>query len=467
MSTIPESIVQENKLNKRITGFFKGHHVSRILQESNAYKSKGIPVTQVLIYLTQLVFSKKSMYMNIKNGTNTALFGKDVVYRLLNAVFINWTSYLLKLALSVIQPITEATSAERLKVLILDDTMYERPRSKTVELLANVHDHAAKAGSKFKRGFRMLTLGWSDGASFIPLMFRHMSSQNQKTRYNEINPSIDKRSVGYKARLQAISGTTEVLLAMLKQAKEARVPASHVLFDSWFSFPSTMMAVQKTGFDAVGRLKDTKKIKYLLNGRKVTLKEIYEAHKKRCGRAKYLLSAEVLLYNDNDETLPARLVFVRERNKRNKWIAFASTDMTLSEEAVIQLYGKRWDIEVFFKVCKSYLNLAKEFQGVSYDCITAHTAVVMTRYIMLAVDKRQNVDPRSLGELFFLCYDEVADSSFSEVITTILNCLHNALNECLFLSEDEIKTIVDAFIENLSTQFSCLFQELNHLDCAG
>ena len=112
------------------------------------------------------------------------------------------------------------------------------------------------------RGFPMLTLGWTDGASFIPLLFRHMSSADAKHLYNEINPKIDKRSNGYQARKQALSGAPEVLLWMLTQAKKLKVPAVHVLFDSWFSFPSTLIAIVKKGFHGVGRLKDTTKIKF-------------------------------------------------------------------------------------------------------------------------------------------------------------------------------------------------------------
>jgi hypothetical protein len=42
------------------------------------------------------------------------------------------------------------------------------------------------------------------------------------------------------------------------------------------------------------------------------------------------------------------------------------TDLSLTEEHIIAVYGKRWSIEIFFKVCKSYLNLGKESQGLSY-----------------------------------------------------------------------------------------------------
>ena len=451
-------VVFWGEIFKRITSFFKKHQLGRCLSKANARKAKGIPITKVMQYLTQLIFTKKSMYMNIMNGTHTAGFGKDVVYRLLNAMFINWSVYLLHLAMSVIKDITPLTDNNRLNALIIDDSVYERSRSKKVELLANVHDHAAKGRNKYKRGFRLLTLAWSDGVSLIPLLYRHLSSADQKNRYNEINPDIDKRSVGYKIRKQAISKSTDVLLDMLKQAKKAFVPAKHVVFDSWFSFPSVMMEIRKIGFDVVGRLKDTSKIKYLVNGEKRTLKQIYAANKKRRGRAKYLLSVEIELYNDKNETTPARIVFVRDRNNRKKWIAFASTDMSLTEEEIVQLYGKRWSIEVFFKICKSYLNLAHEFQGLSYDSITAHTAVVMTRYIILATEKRQNEDPRSLGELFHLCYDEMPDIQFSEVLNLVLSLLRDVLLDCIFIDDEQINKIIECFISKLSTCFKRCFE---------
>lgn len=453
MSIILEMFHKGKQLEDKISGFFKSNKVGEIIGGTGAKRCKGVPVMQIMLYLVSLVFTKKSMYMNMQNNTNNPGFGKDVVYRFLNSPCINWSKYLLKLAMSVIAPIKVATSDDRLCALVVDDSMFERGRSKLVELLANVHDHAATGKNKFKRGFRMLTLGWTDGATFIPLLYRHMSSKEKKNRYNEIDPSIDKRSCGYKARLQAISASTSVLLWMLRQAKKIGVPAKHVLFDSWFSYPSTMIAIRKIGFDSVGMLKNTTKIKYLVEGTRKTLKEIYESHRKRPGKSKYLLSVEVLLYNDEGETQPFRIVFVRDRKNRKKWLAIGTTDMTISEERLIQLYGKRWDIEVFFKMCKSYLNLAKEFQGLSYDLITAHTAIVMTRYIILASDKRHNEDPRTFTELFHSCYDEAADITFARALSLVLDTLHASLHDCLFLSETEINTIIDTFISGISANF--------------
>lgn len=48
---------------------------------------------------------------------------------------------------------------------------------------------------------------------------------------------------------------------------------------------------------------------------------------------------------------------MRNRQNQKDWIAIISTDMSLSEEEIIRLYERHWDIEVFFKTCKSYLRL--------------------------------------------------------------------------------------------------------------
>jgi len=65
--------------------------------------------------------------------------------------------------------------------------------------------------------------------------------------------------------------------------------------------------------------------------------------------------------DSRNQTVMAKIVFVRARNTK-KWLALLSTDVDLADEEIIKLYKRRWDIEVFFKISKSYLRLAKESQ---------------------------------------------------------------------------------------------------------
>ena len=74
----------------------------------------------------------------------------------------------------------------------------------------------------------MLTLGWSDGSTFLPVNSVLLSSENKKNRINEAS-EMDKRSVGYKRRQLSMQKGTSVMLELLKQAKRAAIPAKYVL----------------------------------------------------------------------------------------------------------------------------------------------------------------------------------------------------------------------------------------------
>ena len=342
--SITQATQDDKQISKSIKRFFTRFHVSSALKASNAYKKKGIPVTEIFQYLFLLIFSNRSMYMSLITGRNTPGFAKDSVYRFMKMIQINWIRFTTILSSRIIKDaIIPLDSKDRANVLIIDDSMFERNRSKKVELLAKVYDHAKH---KYRFGFQMLTL--------------------------------------------------------LETAKKAAIPAKYVLFDSWFSSPSTLHAVKGIGYDVIGMVKKTPKMFFRYNGEDMSLVSIYNRNKKRRGRSRYLLSVMVDVVKDG-EIIPAKVVYVRNRNKRKEYLCLISTDTNLDENEIIRIYGKRWDIEVFFKVCKSYLNLSRECNSLSYDAMTAHTAVVFTRYMMLSLESRESNDNRSPYVKKFIC----------------------------------------------------------------
>jgi len=444
-----KSITQANQndkqISKSIEKFFKRFHISSALKASNAYKKKGIPVIEVFQYLFLLIFSNRSMYMSLITGRNTPGFAKDTVYRFMKMLQINWIRFTTLLASRIIRDaIVPLDSEDRANVLIIDDSMFERNRSKKVELLAKAYDHA---NHRYRFGFRMLTLGWSDGSSFLPVNSILLSSENKKNRVNEA-VKVDKRTAGYKRRLLSIQKGTQAMLELLKTAKKAAVPAKYVLFDSWFSSPSTLHAVKTIGYDVIGMVKKTPKMFFRYKGEDMSLITIYNRNKKRRGRSRYLLSVLVDVVKDG-KVIPAKVVYVRNRNKRKEYLCLISTDTTLDENEIIRIYGKRWDIEVFFKVCKSYLNLSRECNSLSYDAMTAHTAVVFTRYMMLSLESREGNDNRSLGELFLYFSDEMSDITWIQAFRMLLQMFRTILNNNTELSDDKIDELVDTFMNTL------------------
>lgn len=259
---------------------------------------------------------------------------------------------------------------------------------------------------------------------------------------------IDKRTVGYKRRKLSMKKGTHAMLTLLEAAKKAEIPAKYVLFDSWFSSPSTLHAVKNMGYDVIGMVKKTPKMFFRYNGEAMSLASIYNQNKKRRGKSRYLLSVTIEVVKD-DAIIPAKVVYVRNRNKRKEYLCLISTKVNLDENEIIRIYGKRWDIEVFFKVCKSYLNLSRECNSLSYDAITAHTAVVFTRYMMLSLESRESSDTRSLGELFLHFSDEMADNTWIQAFQMLLQMFRTILTDYTELSDEKITQLVDTFMDTL------------------
>jgi hypothetical protein len=341
----------------------------------------------------------------------------------------------------VIRNLLDDSSEE---VLIFDDSTYSRNRSKKVELLSRVFDHS---DMKYIKGFRMLTLGWSDGNSFLGIDFALLSSAKKKNRYNEITADIDKRSCGYHRRKEAITKTTAHLVPMVKRALGMGVRAKYVLMDSWFSMPSVISALRKH-IHVICMLKDHPKWFYEYQGKKLRLSELYGKLKKKRGRAK--VKAQVIVTLSNAEQ--AKIVFVPCDKKRG-WLALLSTDLSIPDEEVIRLYGKRWDIEVFFKMCKQHLNLTKEIQLRNYDGLIAHTSLVIARYNMLSLFQRQCVDQRSFGELFRACHKEMANLTFMGSLERIMRLALANMRRIYGFTERTIQVMLNIVMSHAFAHF--------------
>ena len=390
--SITQATQNDKQISKSIKRFFTRFHVSSALKASNAYKKKGVPVMEIFQYLFLLIFSNRSMYMNLITGRNTPDFAKDTVYRFMKMIQINWIRFTTILSARIIRDaIFPLDSEERANVFIIDDSMFERNRSKKAELLAKVYDHAKH---KYLFGFRMLTLGWSDGSSFLPVNSILLSTENRKKRINEAT-EVDKRTVGYKRRKLSLEKGTQAMLTLLDAAKKAAIPAKYVLFDSWFSSPRTLHAVKSMGYDVIGMVKKTPKMFFRYNDEDMSLTSIYNKNKKRRGRSRYLRSVMVDVVKDG-EIIPAKVVYVRN--------------------------------------------------SLSYDAMTAHTAVVFTRYMMLSLESRESNDNRSLGELFLYFSDEMSDITWIQAFQMLFQMFRRMLSDNTELSDEKIAELADAFM---------------------
>ena len=441
-SSLPQDQDGQDLFNA-ISSFFTRFGVGKLLRKCNAQKEKGVPVLQIFKYKLCNVFSDRSMYMQQKTGSYKESFSKNTFYRFLNGQKTNWLRFTTLLSKAVVDAVEPLTDKDRVNAFVVDDSLFERTSCKKTELGSRVFDHTTM---RYTKGYRLMTLGWTDGNTFLPINSCLLASSKDS---NLIGPQehFDGRSLAAHRRKLAQMKGTDAMLELIKTAQKAGHTADYVLFDSWFSNPAQLVAIKDLGLDSIAMIKKSSRIRYEYEGKQLSIKKIFGICKKRRGRSKYLLSVNVMV--GKDQKIPARIVCVRNKKNKKDWIAFICTNPDLSEKEILRIYGKRWQIEVFFKTCKTYLQLISECHSLSYDALTAHVAIVFARYMMIAMEQRRNEDDRSLGEIFFFFTDELADITFAESFQIILRAMFECIYTVFQVTDEQMDVFIKMFVDRL------------------
>ena len=332
---MPNSIILQDQdgqeLFDAISSFFITYGIGKLLRKCNAQKEKGIPVLDIFKYKLCNVFADRSMYMQQKTGSFREMFSKNTFYRFLNNPKTNWlrfTTLLSKKIADTVEPLTDET---RVNAFVVDDSLFERTSCRKTELGSRVFDHTSM---RYCQGYRLMTLGWTDGNTFLPINSSLLASSNDSNLIGPVK-DYDGRSLAAKRRKLAQTKGTDVMIELLRAAQSAGHQADYVLFDTWFSNPAQLIAVKNLGLDSIAMIKKSPRVFYEYEGEALSINKIFGISKKRRGRSKYLLSVNVMV--GKEQKIPAKIVFVRNKNNKKDWIAFICTNPELSEEEIIRI----------------------------------------------------------------------------------------------------------------------------------
>jgi hypothetical protein len=439
MAIISQDLYEEQCRSKTILHFCKDFKLARLLEQSNIRKAKGIGVLTVFVHLLTVAFSGKSLNQTLADGELSEK--KDVFYRFLNSTSANWMKFVRLLAASIIVRL-KAFFSDDLGVLIIDDTVHKRNRSKKVELLTRVRDHT---DGRYYKGFRCLSLCYQIARTIVPVDFRILSSFNEKTRINGSRMDLDKRTNAYKIRQYAMSNTFEMVFDLLNRQRGL---VRHVLFDSWFAKQTMFEKLRDMGFHGIGMLQAARGRHFRYKGNMYSLSSLYAIAKLMIHRNKGFAALGVEFENGTFLSI----TFVKDKSTKRGWYAIATTDSSLSPREVLTLYARRWDIEVFFKTVKSYLGFARECQSRSFDAVVCSVAIVFTRHIMLTWMNLGLPVPETDGQLFFRLFDEMRECTFQEALDIVIR--EAAI---LFVDSDESDNIsILEFLRTLPSYFKPL-----------
>ena len=304
---------------------------------------------------------------------------------MLNDGRINWQKLLCLVAIKMILILTPFIDQRRRLALIVDDTLIERAYSTKTELLAKIYDHDQH---RYSTGYRNLTIGWSDGNTFLPVNCALMSTRKKTNLVGSKSSITDQRTIAGQRRSQAQRKMNEVVLELISQALRLGVTAKYVLFDSWYSSPQMFWHLKELGLESVAMLKRSSKVYYRYRGRNYSIKALYQRllNSKRPAGQSYLYSS-IVEANFQGQVFPVKIVFVAKN--------------------------------------KSQIQ--------SYDGQVAQITVTAMTYILLAWQERLNKDDRTLGDLFYLMNDSLPEIKFIEALVYLLKTFQS--QEAGFISQ--------------------------------
>lgn len=407
---------EENDLKNVITAFTKLIGLAKLSKKVNFKRKSVVSLTAVISWLLATKFARHSLY----RAQAAKNFTIRTVRNVLNDGRINWQRLLCLAANNQIARLKPVIDHRRRLALIVDDTLMSRSCSQKTELLAKVYDHDQH---QFLTGYRGLTLGWSDANTFLPVNFALMSTDKQRNLVGHAAITNDQRSLAGKRRCQAQRTMNAVTLELIDQALANGVPAQYVLFDSWFSSPKMFWQLKQRQLDGIGMIKQSVKIYYRYRGRAYDVKGLYQrlAASKMKRKEHYLYSCVVEAHYDGRH-FPLKLVFVTKRGNKGRYLVLATTQIQLQPAEIIQLYGRRWQIETYFKAAKQYLALNRS-QIQDYDGLCGYIAVTGLTYDLLAWLERRNQDDRTIGDLFYLMNTALPDIKFLDALVYLIAAL--------------------------------------------
>lgn len=462
-------VVSDNKeTDKGITQFFANFKVPRLLAFCKCVKNKGISVSSLVFMLIMFRLRGRSIW----SIQNTRINGIDVYddntfYRLMNNSLMNWRKLLMNFARQFqCIVLDKGEKIQAVKCFIIDDTDLEKT-GKTIEFIGKIFSHVFR---KSILGFKMLTLGFWDGKSFIANDFSLHREKGKKGNYgmrkkelkSRFSKKRDKHTPAYKRVLELDKNKNKVSVSMIKRAVKNGLIASYVLMDSWFTNDyviKSIRAIKGGAMHVLGMCKLDNR-KYSISGKEINSAQIITRHSRK--KSKYSRKHKshyfVVLADYKGETV--KLFYIKYGKAKN-WRLLLTTDLTLKFVEAIELYQIRWTIEVFFKECKQYLGLGKS-QNTDFDGQIADITIVLVTHTILTLQKRFGAY-ETMGELFRETQQHLLEQTLWErILIVFIKMLQKLMKLINFDLEETLKQIMQD--EHTASQFILILKSLEDND---
>lgn len=189
-------------------------------------------------------------------------------------------------------------------------------------------------------------------------------------------------------------------MEMVTRALNSGIYADYLLVDSWYSKPVFLKEMNALGLKVVSRMANNNAI-WNFVGQDKTLEALYTRYKalkqeKRGKHGKKITFTYFSVMVEHKKAGWVKIVFIKTQGKL---IPLVSTDRTISEEEIIQIYKRRWDIEQGYKELRAYFGFGKEENRI-YEALIARITLSFFTYNLVSYINRIHHEPKTIGGLF-------------------------------------------------------------------
>ncbi len=370
-------------------------NMKTILTKSNFSKKDGVAVHMVVLHFVYMLVMNKKIFTFMKQSNDS--FKKDVYYRLLGNSSYNWRSLLSLSSLKILSLLHKIQDSKAIKVFIIDDTVEDKVGKNIEGSCDNLYSNKEK---RKIRGINIVSLNYSDGFSNFMLDFTIVMNKYARVAIEDFTNKVDHRTNAHKRRLETMKGKSQIAIDMVKRAVKSGIYADYLLVDSWYSKPVFIKEMNELGLRVISRMANNNKIWNFI-GKEKTLEAIYNKFKelKSAKPGKYGKKIKFTYFSAVVEHKTAgklKIVFIKTKEKL---IPIVSTDLTISDEEIIEIYKRRWDIEQGYKELREHFGFGKEENRI-YEALIARITLSFFTYNIVSYINRISNEPKTIGGLF-------------------------------------------------------------------
>ena len=371
-------------------------NIKSILKSANFVKKReGVaPYLVVLHFVYMLVMNKKiATFIHQSNES----FKKDTYYRLLQNSGYNWRKLLSLTTHKILKLLHKVQDATSIKVFIVDDTV----EGKTGKYVEGSRDGLwSNKEKRTIRGINSVSLNYSDGYSNFMLDFAISMGNHARIKLEEFTQELDRKTTAYKRRVEIMDGKSQIAIDMVKRAIKSGIYADYLLVDSWYNKPIFIKEMNDMGLKVISRIANNNKI-WNFTGKEKTLNAIYEKSKKvtsekmgKYGKKIQFTYFSVVVEHKNAGKI--KIVFLKTSDNL---IPIASTDLEINDEAIIEIYKRRWDIEQGYKELREHFGFGQEENRI-YEALIARMTLSFFAYNIVSYINGISHEPKTIGGLF-------------------------------------------------------------------